>query len=161
MSVVDRPSPLRSRLTPMVAYQFMFYTLYQFFRKRAQEGESAWKAGAVIGVMEIWFGVATLMILNLARGGSYWPPRWLCAAFVVLLAVLTYGTFNWNDRWKQYATAFRDWSPRRLLVGRILVVGIFIALAIGSYVLAWRVSLGSPHRPANTAGSGSPVPPIQ
>lgn len=134
----------RYRLTPMTVYQFAFYTFYQVFRKRAKDGESTWKAGIVIGVLQIWIAAAILFSVSLLRHVPYWPPTWVSIVFVLVDTFLVYYAFDRHDRWEQYAHQFSHYSEHQLRVGRILVGAVFVLIAVCFFSTLWRATATLP-----------------
>lgn len=136
----------RSRSPLMTAYQFMFYTFYQFFQSRAgaREGASAYKAGIAVAVMQVWLGGMFLAIYDLLNHVRYVPPAWVWIVWVLADAFFVYGVFDRRDRWKAYAKEFRHYSRKRLNVGRLLVATVFTLVVAGYFGLTWLVTTTMP-----------------
>jgi hypothetical protein len=128
------------RFTVMTAYQFAFYTFYQLFEATSLDKASVWKAGMVIGVVEAWIGIIILALLGLI-GVAFQHPIPLIGGAGVMIPLLLYYAFDRNDRWKIYADQFRQYSPTKLLIGRVLVGVVVVSAFVAVLVIAKHVQM--------------------
>lgn len=127
------------------AYQFAFYTFYQlFFWFRPSERESAWKAGLVIMIVQLWIALIVLFSVGLLEHTGFWPPAWASGLFLLADAALVHYAFDRHERWTRYVHQFQHYSRRQLVVGRLIVAGMFLLIATTFFVLLWRVSATLP-----------------
>ncbi|SDP98294.1 hypothetical protein SAMN05428975_4695 [Mucilaginibacter sp. OK268] len=120
------------------AYFYLFYKFYKFFENPPNPWGSAWKAGALVGILELiiiyTFFVYYMLFFNrhyLPRASS---PESLTSAIIILC--VNYFSFTPDKKWKTYAREFDKWPEWKNFKGGIIVLIIVVAI-VGNLILSY------------------------
>lgn len=119
----------------MTAYQFVFYTMYQACHWQVSDKFAEWKAGLVVGVLEMAIIISVVVETSVLLHANDLPPEGFLYVIALSVAAGIYYTFDRHDRWKVYAKEFERYTRRELFIGRVLVV-LGVVLIVSALVFS-------------------------
>lgn len=125
------------------SYHYLFYKLYRFSENAPSKWLSEWKSTLAIDVL-------TYFIL-LSIGGYYTVvtkkdmlpfnhPKLIIGTISVLIAMLNYIFFIYQDKWKEYIIEFDNWPKKKNKTGSIVVLVVILIIVLNLLFMFYLLS---------------------
>lgn len=115
------------------AYDYFFYKLYKFFEAAPSRWWSDWKASFSMLVLEIWVLVSLIVYYAAFTKKDLLPDKVLdivAIIFVLLLTIVKYFSFEYQDRWKFVIKTFDELPKHKNKIGTYVVWGIVLLILV-------------------------------
>jgi hypothetical protein len=126
-------------MTIKKAYYYLFYKLYRFSESAPSRWLSDWKATFSLLVLEIWILVSFMVYYKVFTKKDLIPDNRLTMmgiTVVVVLSLIKYFVFEYQDRWKEYVVEFNKWPAKKNKTGT-LVVWFIVLLIIANLTFSF------------------------
>ncbi|NGF77078.1 hypothetical protein G5B10_14410 [Fluviicola sp. SGL-29] len=120
------------------AYYYLFYQLYKWYEKGPSVWWSEWKASLTLIVLEIWLISSLLLYYKvfLAPNADIVGSQLTWGILVLLLALIDYFIFHYNDQWKEIVLEFDELPKNKSKKGGWLVFG-FVSLIALNFIFSF------------------------
>lgn len=124
-------------------YYYLFYKLYKHYENSPQPWLSNWKAGASIGVLEIWLllSIGNYFLITTDKTIHLNLLQPVVIVPVTIVFIFNYLSFDHKDTWKKYNKEFDELSKDQNKKGGVIVWSVIIIIItnmIFSYYLLFR-----------------------
>lgn len=110
------------------AYYYLFYKLYKFSEAAPSRWLSAFKAGAVVVVLEVCLFLSMMNYYNVFINRNFELNETYAIIIVLIIASFNYYTFAHTDAWKKYAKQFNQLPKRTNFIGSMIVFSIVLVV---------------------------------
>jgi hypothetical protein len=117
-------------MTIKKTYYYLFYKLYKVAKTGAIKSLSFWYALSAIMILEGWFvfSLYNYYTIFINRYSSLQLKSPITIVFIILVLIINYFSFVYNDKWKGYVDEFDQWSKKRNIYGGLIVWSIIILI---------------------------------
>ena len=123
------------------AYYLLFYKLYSFLKSINEEGWEVWRALAMFCLVQVLvISQIYIWVQILFKESAFDIPYAKFTLFILclLLSILNHQAILRNDRWRQYAAEFQQYSKRKKYITSWLTF-LFILVVLGGLIAAFWV----------------------